>query len=189
MARKNLKGIEPVIKSDAHCSEILRELSDLAGRRAVMEARLNARVEKIKAEIQPGIDEVDAQIARRDLDVKDYIQHLAEQGEFDKVRSRDLGHGAIGMRLSPPAIRWLPKMNAARVVEQLRTLLVKATARTEKDAIRRCITIKYSPNKDEMINLAAQHLAAAGAQRVQEDQPYYALPDHAGEHRQDTDAA
>jgi phage host-nuclease inhibitor protein Gam len=86
--------------------------------------------------------------------------------EFEKLRSKELTHGTVGFRKSPPSLSLLNrKYNWKTVVELLRRLRLKQFVRNKPEVDKEGLLVEYAANK-----LSDDRLAACGLKVDQSDE-------------------
>lgn len=175
---------EPVLKSWEEVDAATSELRDLSIKRAAIEARLAAQLDRYREGAKQRTDPLDARASRLEHDVREFCDAHASDFAVEP-RSRKLTKAVVGFRKSS-AIDPLPGWTLKKVVELLQQMVEDfRKSRKLKDAlaILSFLRIKTELNKEAVRNaltagtLTEDQLAKWGLRDKETDAFYIEFPD------------
>ena len=140
------KQVKPALKSWSEVDECLGRCCDIEARKRKMEAKMNAELTEIRERYQPLLD----RFAKDQGETEALIAQFCEvhSDEFKTKKSRELTHGTVSFRTSPPSCRLASRKWKWESV-------VKALKNSVNAALRKCVRTKESVNKDAVLAAVA----------------------------------
>jgi len=156
-----------VIRDWAEADEGLRAVALHERRIGQINAILDAKIDALRTQAAEQIEPHASHIRS----TEDALQHfvaskIKELEDKDGRRSRELNHGAVGFRKTPPAVRGIPRD---------RGKLAELIANLRRRRLHECIAVEEKVLKSRLAELDDGRLSALGLRRVQDDEFYYEL--------------
>lgn len=146
MARTKVESPGVELNSWDAVDEALAEIGVLSSQVAAEEAKYNADEQKRRAVLTEKNQAKTTRIVELELGIKKYAEN--NRSDFGKSKSRELKHGIINFRLSPPAVKCVKGFTFASALE-----LAKRSPKWSEAFVR----VKEELNKEAILNEVARH--------------------------------
>ncbi|OHD24654.1 MAG: hypothetical protein A2Y38_07725 [Spirochaetes bacterium GWB1_59_5] len=156
-ARTRCEGT--VLESWAEVDEHLEQLAHVQRQVREFEGQVNEQIDALRGQLAEYTTPLLETEKRLGLEVEQFL--VAHQGEFEKVRTRELAHGKVGFRRSE-VIDFKPKLRAENVIG-----LCKEHGHAE------CVKVKETVDKEALAKLTTDDLSKVGCRRVPKDTPWF----------------
>ncbi len=144
MARTKVESPGVEVDSWDGVDSSLSEIAVLSSKIASQDAKYNEEEQKRRAKVTSEQQPMKERIEELALGVKNFCEN--NRADFGKAKSKELKHGIVSFRLSPPAVKALKGFTLASALE-----LVKRSAKWCGVFIR----TKEELNKEEILNSVA----------------------------------
>lgn len=163
---KETKMIPSKITSFDDVDNVLYKIAQNETVIAKEEASMNEKIQIIKESFDVKTAERRGENELLGQRVEEYC--FKNKAEFEKVRSKDLTHGTVGFRNTPPKVLQLSKKYTVTTsLELLKRIFKKAYVRTKEEVNKDAILADYAAKK-----LTDTKLASVGL-KVDQDEKFY----------------
>lgn len=158
-------------KNREEAEGLLGDIAAQSNTLQLLTAAMNSRLEEIRAEHQPAINELNDVIADNRARLEEWADSARD--DWGDAKSIELLHGAIGFRLTPPRLALLARSTWKKVLEKL-----KSSAK-----LAAYIRVKEEPNKELILEhirdgtISSQDRARIGVTADQEEKFFIDLKD------------
>lgn len=176
MASERRKPVALIVRTVDQAAEVMKEISEINRELGRIEAAVNERIDKVKAEVKPTVESF--------TDRKKYLeQALMSFAEHEKPvlfmakRSVETLFGMFGYRRSS-SIKAQPKHTLASALQALNTLivdLIDQPAQEGQPCLEAGIRTKQELNKEALMGWAPEWLNRIGLKVEETDTFYYEL--------------
>jgi len=136
------KAIVPALADWSAVDVVLGQLCEIEARRDMMTGEMNEALARLRADFQAELDRLASEAKSREAQVQQYCE--AHRAEFAQKRSRELTHGTVSFRFSPPSCVLLNRKWKWESVKQA----VKGAANS---VLRKCIRVKEEIDKEAIL--------------------------------------
>lgn len=148
-----------VLQSWEDVDEHLEQIAHMRRSVVEFEGQINEQIDGLRSQLAEYATPLLDTEKQLELEIEQFL--VAHQGEFDKVRTRELAHGKVGFRRSE-AIAFKSKLRAENVIE-----LCKQHGHKE------CVKVKESVDKEALGKLTPEDLSLCGCRRALKDTPWF----------------
>ena len=154
---------EPVLRDWNEVDEALREIGMIGRQVAFAEARMNERIDALKAKYDEQVAPALARKLRLEKDLEEFC--AANKGEFGRVRTKALTFGEVSFRLVR-SLKPLSRWTLAKIADAL-----------QARKLDRFLHVRITPDKEALTAaaLAGEDISQYGARLVETDEFGYKI--------------